>query len=349
MPRRIGRPTPLLLALLLLAAGCAPREQRAQLYAMSTLVEVSLVGRSAAQAAGDVAAVERELRRVERTFRAWDEGELADANRALETSGRARIAPDLAAALADAQRLAALSEGRFEPGLGRLVELWGFHAEERPTAPPPPAARISDALSTDPRIARVAIGPTSLAAAPAAPWLDLGGYAKGLAVDRAIAALRSRGVTAALVNAGGDVRAIGHRDGARGRRPWRVGLRDPRGAGVLARLEVAGDACVFTSGDYERAFVHVGTRYHHILDPRTGAPARGAAAVTVLLEHRACAGADAAAIAVMIAGPAALEAMVGRFGLTGAVAVTEDGTLHATAALRARLAPMVDGLRVIAP
>ena len=345
MPRRIGRLPPALLALLVLAAGCAPREQREQVYAMSTLVEVSVVGRSAAEARDDVAAVERELRRVERTFRAWDEGQLADANRALEATGKAQVAPDLAAALADAQRLAALSEGRFEPGLGRLVELWGFHAEERPPDAPPPAARIGDALSTDPRIARVEIGPGWLAAAPPAPWLDLGGYAKGLAVDRAIAALRGRGVRDALVNAGGDVRAIGTRGG----RPWRVGLRDPRGPRVLARLEVAGDACVFTSGDYERAFLHDGARYHHILDPRTGAPARGAAAVTVVLEHRACAGADAAAIAVMIAGPAALDDVARRFGLAGAAAVTEDGVVHATAALRPRLAPMVDGLRIVAP
>jgi thiamine biosynthesis lipoprotein len=338
MPRRIGRLPPALLALLVLAAGCAPREQREQVYAMSTLVEVSVVGRSAAEARGDLAAVERELRRVERTFRAWDEGQLADANRALEATGRARIAPDLAAALADAQRLAALSDGRFEPGLGRLVELWGFHAEERPPDAPPPAARIADALTTDPRIARVEIGPGSLAAAPVAPWLDLGGYAKGLAVDRAVAALRARGVRDAWVNAGGDVRAIGTRGG----RPWRVGLRDPRAPRVLARLEVAGDACVFTSGDYERAFLHDGARFHHILDPRAGA-------VTVVLERRACAGADAAAIAVMIAGPAALDAVAQRFGLAGAAAVTEDGVVHATAALRPRLAPMVDGLRIVAP
>ncbi len=351
MPRRIGcrlPPALLLVALGALLAGCAPREQRAQLYAMSTLVEVTLVGRDPPEAAADVAAVERELRRVERTFRAWDEGQLADADRALAASGHAEVAPDLAAALADAQRLAALSDGRFDPGLGRLVELWGFHTEERPAAPPPPAARIADALSTDPRIARVAIGLRTLDAAAPAPWLDLGGYAKGLAVDRAIAALRARGVSSALVNAGGDVRAIGWRDGVRAGRPWRVGLRDPRAPRVLARLAVEGDHCVFTSGDYERAFVADGVRYHHVLDPATGTPARGAASVTVVLERRGCAGADAAAIAVMIGGPAALEPTVRRFGLVGAAAVTEDGVMHASAGLRSRLEPMVDDLRLVA-
>jgi len=352
MPRRIGRRTPLLLALLVPLTGalasCAPREHREQLYAMSTLVEVSLIGRTPAQATADVAAVERELRRVERSFRAWDEGQLADADRALEATGHAEVAPDLAAALSDAQRLAAQSDGRFEPGLGRLVELWGFHSEERPAGPPPPAARIAAALTTDPRIARVAIGRRTLDATAPAPWLDLGGYAKGLAVDRAIAALRARGVGSALVNAGGDVRAIGWRDGVRGGQPWRIGLRDPRAPRVLARLAVADDACVFTSGDYERAFVDDGVRFHHVLDPATGAPARGAASVTVVLERRGCAGADAAAIAVMISGPTALEDVARRFGLTGAVAVTEDGVVHATALLRSRLEPMVDDLRLVA-
>jgi thiamine biosynthesis lipoprotein len=80
--------------------------------------------------------------------------------------------------------------------------------------------------------------------------IDLGAYAKGYAVDQAIAYLRGVGITNALVNAGGDLRAIGRR----GERPWRIGIRQPRAAGVLATLELGEDESVLTSGDYERFF-----------------------------------------------------------------------------------------------
>jgi len=345
MSRRALRPASLAICVALGAlGGCAPeREHRAQVYALSTLVEVSVMRRDVATAHADVAAVEQELRRVERVFRAWDDGGLAEANRALARDGHASVAPELAAALADAQALSAASDGRFDPGVGRLVELWGFNTVERAAGPPPPAARLRDALSTAPRIARVAIGRTTLDAAPAAPWLDLGGYAKGLAVDRAIATLRARGVRDALVDAGGDLRAIGAHAG----RPWRIGIRDPRAPRVLMRLEVAGDACVFTSGDDERAFDWDGVHYHHIIDPATGAPARGAASVTVLREQSACAPADAAAITLMVAGPGSIDEVVQRFGLSGTVVITEDGTVHASAALARRLTPLVEGLHLV--
>ena len=96
--------------------------------------------------------------------------------------------------------------------------------------------------------------------------LDLGGIAKGYAVDRAAAALRDWGIGSALVNAGGDLYAIGtNADGE----PWRIGVRDPNGDGVIATLDVE-DRAIATSGDYERAFTFAGRRYHHLLDPRTG-------------------------------------------------------------------------------
>lgn len=344
MSRRDPGLTPLaLLAVLGALAGCAPqREQRVQLYAMNTLVEVSVMRGDAAAARTDFAAVEYELRRVEQIFRAWDDGALAEANRALTRDGRATVVPELAAALADARTLSAASAGRFDPGVGRLVELWGFNVEDRSAGPPPPDARLRDAISTLPRIARLMIGREQLSAAPVAPWLDLGGYAKGLAVDRAVAALRARGVRDALVNAGGDVRAIGRRGG----RPWRIGLRDPRQPRIHAEIEIAGDSCIFTSGDYERAFVWDGVTYHHIIDPETGAPGRGAASATVVIDGGSCARADAAATALVVGGPAALTTLVHAMTLDGAAVVTADGVLHATAALRARLHTTPD-LRVV--
>lgn len=111
--------------------------------------------------------------------------------------------------------------------------------------------------------------------------INLGGIAKGYAVERGAAILRERGVRHALLNAGGDSRVVGDRRG----QPWMVGVRDPRAPrseeDVIARLPLV-DEAVSTAGDYERFFDRGGVRYHHILDPATGWPSTGIRSVTVI-------------------------------------------------------------------
>jgi FAD:protein FMN transferase len=111
--------------------------------------------------------------------------------------------------------------------------------------------------------------------------INLGGIAKGYAVERGAAILRERGVRHALLNAGGDSRVVGDRRG----QPWMVGVRDPRAPrseeGVIARLPLV-DEAVSTAGDYERFFDRDGVRYHHILNPATGWPSTGIRSVTVI-------------------------------------------------------------------
>jgi FAD:protein FMN transferase len=161
--------------------------------------------------------------------------------------------------------------------------------------------------------------------------IDLGAYAKGYAVDRAIAHLRGVGITNALVNAGGNLRAIGRRGG----RPWRIGIRRPRSAGVLATLELGEDESVLTSGDYERFFMYDGKRYHHILDPRTGYPAQGAMAATVIC--RGAAEGDAAATALVVTGPSEWQAVAHDMGIAQAMLIngahSSDGAPEAAPAV----------------
>ncbi len=108
--------------------------------------------------------------------------------------------------------------------------------------------------------------------------IDLGGIAKGYAVDRAIGILESRGIAHASVTAGGDTRIIGDRFG----RPWIVGIRHPDDAGrVVVRMPIV-DAAISTSGDYERYFDEDGERYHHIIDPKTGRSAGEVRSVTLI-------------------------------------------------------------------
>lgn len=108
--------------------------------------------------------------------------------------------------------------------------------------------------------------------------INLGGIAKGYAVERGVDILKSRGVTSAIVTAGGDSRLLGDRRG----QPWGIGIRDPRKDGEVAISVPLSDEAISTSGDYERFFDEDGIRYHHILAPSTGEPAEGVHSATVI-------------------------------------------------------------------
>ncbi len=108
--------------------------------------------------------------------------------------------------------------------------------------------------------------------------IDLGGIAKGYAVDRSIELLRGMGIAHAMVNAGGDTRLLGDRRG----KPWIVGIRDPRNEGRMVTRLPLQDEAISTSGDYERYFEEDGVRYHHILEPGTGKAAHAVRSVTIL-------------------------------------------------------------------
>ena len=114
--------------------------------------------------------------------------------------------------------------------------------------------------------------------------LDLGGYAKGYALDRAAELLRKQGIHNALINIGGNVLALGQH----GNRPWRVGIQHPRKPGALATLELHDGEAIGTSGDYQRYFMLGKVRYCHLIDPRSGYPMQGVQAVTVLTRGCAC-------------------------------------------------------------
>ena len=108
--------------------------------------------------------------------------------------------------------------------------------------------------------------------------IDLGGFAKGHAVDNCVAILQQHGIGQAIVSAGGDSRVLGDRRG----RPWTIAIRDPRHSdGVVAVLPLE-DVSISTSGDYERYFEEDGVRFHHLIDPHTGASPNGVRSVTIL-------------------------------------------------------------------
>ena len=162
--------------------------------------------------------------------------------------------------------------------------------------------------------------------------VHLGGIGKGYAVDRAIAILRQRGLRNFMIQAGGDLYVAGRR----GERPWRLGIRDPRGPAdqTFAAIELS-DKTLSTSGDYERFFMKNGRRYHHILDLDNGEPARGCRSVTLVTDRAVIA--DAVAKGVFILGPHRGMALIERLPDIEGVIVGAANEVLVSSGLRNRL------------
>jgi thiamine biosynthesis lipoprotein len=139
------------------------------------------------------------------------------------------------------------------------------------------------------------------------------------------------GVTDAVVNAGGEVHAYGRH----GDRPWRIGIRDPRGPGVIAYVDIVGEESVVTSGDYEHYFEYQGRRYCHIIDPRTGYPAEGVRSVTVI--HPSAGVGEAACKAFFLAKPKEWALLRQHMSVEQVMMIDDEGVVHLTPALAKRL------------
>ena len=195
-------------------------------------------------------------------------------------------------------RVAAETDGAFDPTLGALVDLWGFGPLPFRGAPPTPDA-ITAAVATCGWRRLQRDGARLLQ--PGGLRLDLGGVAKGFGVDKAMAALQALGVRNALVEVGGELKGIGAKPDAT---PWWVALEPPPGSSPAPETMIALSGwTVATSADHRRAFLHDGARYGHTLDPATGGPRRtDALAATVV--HESCMLADAFATAALVQAPA---------------------------------------------
>ncbi len=331
-----GRIARVLLAcvfVLSLAACSQPQLFHQESYVFGTRVDLTIHGKSHELAASAMGEVLREFDRLHRAYHAWEPSELTVLNEAIARGEPATVSDELAFLLRDAQRVAEEGDGLFDPALGALIALWGFHDDEFVPVRPDSDA-IQALLDTRPRMADLSIDGNRVTSTNPAVQIDLGGYAKGYALDRAIEILRAKGIENALVNIGGNVMALG----AKGNTPWRLGIQHPREPRPLATLPLYDGEAIGTSGDYQRFFELDGERFAHLLDPRTGQPAVGTQSLTVLITPREHAGtlSDATSKAPFIAGDE-WRHYTRRHGVEHVLRVAEDGRIEVTRALRARL------------
>lgn len=269
------------------------RVVRRTLPVMATTADFTVVHADAAYAQRAIDSAMAELVRVERLMtRFQDTSDIGRAN-ASAAVAPVTISAETHAVIGEALRWASASDGAFDPGVGRVVELWDVAHRHEP--PPTPDVRRLEGRSFYRHIeSGTEKGRPAVFFTAPEVHLDLGGIACGYAVDLAVESLRRWGIRDALVNVSGDIFALGHApDGS----PWRIGIRSPVDAhAVIGEVEVT-DRAIATSGDYEQFFMYRGTRYHHLMDPERAAPRRSLVHTVTVVADR-CSDADAASTAV---------------------------------------------------
>ncbi|MDO9053955.1 MAG: FAD:protein FMN transferase [Gallionella sp.] len=346
---------------LLTLSGCGKEPlYQEQGYVFGTLVEVSIYGETEPRARQAVADVLHEFQRLHDLLHAWQPSELSDLNTAISQGKNKVVSPELAYILRDAASVSQQSQGLFNPAIGGLAQLWGFHADEfKPVQPD--NKLIAQWVASNPQMSDLVFLPAPsgmpgklVRSNNKAVQIDLGGYAKGYALERAADLLRKRGMHNALINVGGNILALGQH----GKRAWRVGIQHPRKSGALATLALHDGEAIGTSGDYQRYFMLGNTRYCHLIDPRNGYPMQGVQAVTILIKppaiqpgeqgmlaepllmtRRIHAGvlSDVASKPLFIAGANGWRAEAVRMELDEAMLVDGQGRIHLTGAFQKRL------------
>lgn len=316
--------------LLLLLAFLIPPVEAARVQdarpLMGTAVELIVEADDEPRLRAAVEDAFREMQRLSQMMNRYDPSSVVSAINAAAGVRPVAIPPELAEVLAQARRVSERTAGAFDVTVGALRG-WRFRPGEERV---PSASEIAAQLpKVDYR--KLQSDRTTAFLKEKGMKIDLGGIAKLYILEAGRRVLEARGVRRALINGGGDV--VAHSEGA----PWRVGVRDPRAPERLLGAVEIKNGCVATSGDYERAFVRDGNLYHHILDPRTGYPARGAHGVTLVA-------ASAEAVnglgpAIMVLGRAAGEKLIAAAPGVEGLVVTRDGEVWMSRGLRARWVP----------
>ncbi len=327
----------LLIALCLLLLASCGREPlyQSQTYVFGTLVDISIYGENDDRARELASHIEQEFQRLHESLHAWKTGsDLDRLNTAFSSGKSADVSPELELLITGATAVANQSNDLFNPAIGHLIQLWGFQRDEFLPVNSNPA-EIANWVAANPRMADITIANHQASSRNPAVKLDLGGYAKGYALDVASAYLRQNQVRGALINIGGNIIAIG----SHGDRPWRVGIQHPRRPGPIATLELPDGWAIGTSGDYQRFFERDGKRYCHIIDPRSGRPAEGVQAVTVLIPPGPHAGAlsDAVSKPLFISGASAWQAAARQLGLEYALLIDASGKMQLTTGMQQRI------------
>ena len=311
--------------LLILSSLTTPPLSAAEVFkrnsvVMGTDIELTASGADEARVNAAFDAAIREMERIEAEMSEWRDG--TPISLVNQKSGKEAVpVPDeLFQVIAAAQKVSGLSNGAFDISWAAMRGVWSF-AKGQEHLPTQEEIQKRLPLINYKNIELDEVKKTVFLRKPEMA-IGLGAIAKGYAVDKAMQALVNSGIKNAILKAGGDMRVQGTNDG----KPWDIGIRHPRSREKLLGKLALSNISISTSGDYERFFIKDGILYHHIMDPKTGYPARGCQSVTILAPDTMTS--DALSTAVFVLGPE--EGMKLIKGLTGikGIIVDSQGKVH---------------------
>jgi len=321
------RTTLLIVFALVLALGCQRSRtvQRTETI-MGTQVTITVVGDTPASGQRAIEEGMAELRRLDSLLSLYqEESEISRINRAAGVNP-VPVSAETLEAVERGLETGRLTSGAFDVTVGPLVVLWQMRLKEGTV---PTDAEIANVLPlvnyrnvvADRRSSTVFLKKRGMI-------LDVGGSAKGYAADRVKEIFRKNGIANAVIAVAGDIWALGRREDGK---PWRIGVQHPRDKDkVLTVLELR-DRYISTSGDYERFVIRGKRRYHHIIDPRTGKPAEGIVAVTVMGDRGAVI--DPLTTALFVLGKEKGMRLVEKIGAE-AIFVDNEGQVTATGGIK---------------
>jgi len=304
-----------------------PYEQEKVL--LGTLVSIKAYGPDNKKVEEGVNEALEEIERIDQEMDSHNpKSEVSKINRLMsqKAPSRTKISKYLSSVIVTSRKYSTESHGAFDITIGPVMELWGFNKEPEV----PSNNELQEALAfVNMNNLEIDEKNNILSFKKSGMQIELGGVAKGYAVDRAVAILKKKGIKKALVTTGSATTVIGSKPG---RSPWQIGIRDPRKEErTIGTLKLT-DTNVSTSGDYQIHFEKNGKRYHHILNPQTGLPAEGFQSVTIVTT-KSCTEADIISTAVFVLGyPEGLD-FVKRIGQTEAVVIDSKGKIHITPGL----------------
>jgi len=292
-------------------------------HIMGTRVQAEIWHEDSAEAAALLHAVMLEMKRIEQAFSPYIEAsELSRINRDAPL-GWVDASDEMLDLLAKSRRMAEMTDGAFDITYASIGRFYDYRQGKRPDD-----ALIEETLEAiDYDHVEINWQTRQVRFRHPAVYIDLGGIAKGHAVDRCIELLADEGIQQASVSAGGDSRILGDRRGE----PWKIGIANPREKDQVTALLPLLDTAVSTSGDYERYFETDGVRYHHILDPTTGESASASMSVTILGPEATLT--DALSTSVFVMGPDKGMTLIDELDGVDAIIIDAEGRMRYSADL----------------
>ena len=274
--------------------------------------------------------VHREFDRLDALLSVWKQG--SDVVRMNNNAGIApvKVDRDTIEVLRIAREASELTRGKFDITFGVLTDIWRFDHDQDNVVP--------DRALIEARLKRIDYRAVEVDATAGTAFINrpgmrvhLGGIGKGYAVDRGVAMLKARGLTDFMIQFGGDLYVAGTDRG----KPWKLAIADPRGShDFIAAVQIT-DGTFSTSGDYERFFMKDGKRYHHLIDPDFGEPARWCRSVTIVTNRAVMA--DVLSTGVFIMGPDEGMALIEKLPDVEGVIVTAGNQVLVSSGLMGRL------------